>query len=711
MLHRPKWIVVIVGIFVFWLTQTEWLTNEKWWQKAEGTLIDRCYLNRPFKNPDPDIMLVGIQNSTISLDELAPEEIAASPALQLMQQPWPWNREVYAAVLEKLMAAGAKVVVFDFVFAQQTDGDDVFARALLKYKDHVVIGAQFSPEESNGEILLKYTTPNAGLLLPGTENIIGMVNLWADGDEIQRRGKYRTSIERETSLQPGIAPVMRAKLAKMVKDGKAPDKLLHMSALAAKKFAGHVETPPYDRANFIDFSGPKGTYDALPLEKVFVDKLWKAPPFKGGIIFSNKIVVVGPMADIFHDIHTTPFGDMPGPEIQAQMMATLLQNGSLSEPLDAVNFWLALGTVVLALLICFGIPQASLKGVLLAGMAAAFFAICQYAFNRHNLVIPLMRPLLCFVVTGAFGIIFEYSMEQLERRRYRHIFNRYVSKNVAKVILEDTRSVEDSLRGIKKPVTILFSDIRGFTTMTEMTDADKLVAQLNEYFGEMVDIIQEKNSGTLQKFIGDAIMAAWGDTHTLGSSEDARRAVSAALAMRPGLAKLNAMWKDNPDRQQYATGIGVNHGEVVYGNIGSKNRTELTVLGDGVNLAARLESSTKQFHTDILVGEEAEKLTREHFIYRNVGAIAFKGKTRPVETFTLISDRTVPPPGWLRTYHEAITHYRQRKFKEAIVLFDAVQKQIGQQDYLCEMYTLRCAALSESPPPENWDGSFTLSEK
>ena len=196
LIHRPKWIVVAVGLLVFWLTQTEWLTTSSLWQKAEGALIDRRYLNRPFQKSHPDIKLVGIQNSTISLDELAPEEIAASPVLTLMQHPQPWDRRVYAAVLEKLMGAGAKVVVFDFVFANKTDGDDVFAEALQKYKDHVVVGAQFSPEESNGEIFEKYTTPNARLLLPGTDDIVGLVNIWADPDGIQRRGIYRTSIER-----------------------------------------------------------------------------------------------------------------------------------------------------------------------------------------------------------------------------------------------------------------------------------------------------------------------------------------------------------------------------------------------------------------------------------------------------------------------------------------------------------------------------------
>ena len=174
---------------------------------------------------------------------------------------------------------------------------------------------------------------------------------------------------------------------------------------------------------------------------MFVEQLWKAPPFKSGIIFSNKIVVVGPMADIFHDIHTTPFGDMPGPEIQAQMMATLLQDGSLDEPSAKTGLFIALGAIILAFLICLGIPQALLKAVLLVGSTVIFFVVCQVAFTHHNLVVPMMPALFCFIATGSFGIIFEYTLEQLERRRYRNVLDRYVSKNVAKAILNDRRSV------------------------------------------------------------------------------------------------------------------------------------------------------------------------------------------------------------------------------------------------------------------------------
>ncbi|HEY4951972.1 MAG TPA: adenylate/guanylate cyclase domain-containing protein, partial [Verrucomicrobiae bacterium] len=185
---------------------------------------------------------------------------------------------------------------------------------------------------------------------------------------------------------------------------------------------------------------------------------------------------------------------------------------------------------------------------------------------------------------------------------------------------------------------------------------------------------------------------------------------TAALQMRAALAKLNAGWKDNADRTKLAIGIGINHGEVIVGNIGHPQRMEFTVLGDGVNLAARLESATKQFHEDILVGEQVEKLTREQFIYRPVDLLTVKGKTKPVEVFALLSDHSQPPPAWLAKYSEAIKLYRDRKFSEAGALFEKTQNEIG-GDFLCEMYILRCAAYTEKPPPQNWDGSFTLAEK
>jgi len=716
LIHRPKWIIVIAGILVFWLAQSEWLTKSHLWQKAEGALTDRRFQLRNKILPDPNIKLIGLGTTSFQLDSLAPEEIAASPTLQKMQQPWPWDRSVYAAILEKLMAAGAKVVMFDFVFAGETEGDDVFARALEKYKDRVVIGEMLADEEGPTGKTKKLNTPNQRLLLPGTESVVGLVNIWTDSDDIVRRARYQTSVEREklevsaTAEKSDLDPRIVAYLKKAIGAGRIPDDLIHITARVAEKFKGKVPTPPPEKKTLVNFQNYPGTYHAWPVENMFVDALWQKPPFKGGLAVSNKIVIVGPMAEIFHDIHATPFGETPGPEIQAQMLAALLRGEWLTETSDLVNFWLALGAVLLAIGICLGIPQALLKSLVAALAAVAFLVACQIAFSNYLVVVPMLPALFCFAATGSFGIILEYTLEQLERRRYRNVLDRYVSANVAKTILNDRRSFIEALKGRKQPVTVLFSDIRGFTTMTESADPDKLVAQLNEYFSDMVGSVLQHN-GTLQKFIGDAIMAVWGDTHSKGLEADARGAVETALLMRAALARLNAVWKNNPERKKYSIGIGVNHGEVIVGNVGHPQRMEFTVLGDGVNLAARLDSATKQFHTDILVGEQAVKLTREHFVFRAVDLMTFKGKTKPVEVFGLLSDRSQPPPAWLAAYHEAIKLYRGRNFSAAAAQFEAVRKETGGEDFLCEMYLSRCAAYALRPPPENWDGSFTLEDK
>ena len=711
-----KWIIALIGFLVFGLSQTSWLTNEPYWQTGEGTLIDRRYLLRGDRVGNPNIALVGLETSSFQLDALSTNEIAASPTLQLMQQVWPWDRQVYAAILDKLMDAGAKVVVFDFVFASRTDGDDVFAKEILKYKDHVVVGELFAPEEnaSSSEAnaaTVKLTGPNDRLLLPGAESAVALVNQWADPDQVIRRVKYHTTLEGETLEQTDfpVPPETAKTLRDLIKSGDVSE-LTHLSTLAVKKYTGEDYSPHGEDLHFIDFQGPAGTYEPLQVENMFVDRLWQAPPFKGGEAFKNKIVVVGPMAEIFHDVHTTPFGEMPGPELQAQILAALLDRSWLSATSAAVNIAVTLLMLWLGLEICLRVKNAFLKCALLVVAVFAFFVGCQFAFSYYKLVVPMMQPLFCMIVPATFGIAFQFLLEQLERLRTRSLLERYVSKNVAKTILEDQRSFIESLSGRKQSVTVLFSDIRGFTSMTESADAGKLVAQLNEYFLEMVGVVLKEN-GTLQKFIGDAIMSAWGDTHSEGLAEDARRAVSAALQMRAALVRLNEKWTSQPDRTKLKIGIGVNHGDIIVGNIGHPQRMEFTVLGDGVNLAARLESATKQFHTDILVGEETEKLTREFFVYRNVGAIAFKGKTKPIETFVVLSDRTMPAPAWLAKYQEGVRLYRGKEFDAAVEKFQEAKREIGGEDYLCDMYIEECKNVLEHGVKPGWDGSFTLSEK
>ena len=278
------------------------------------------------------------------------------------------------------------------------------------------------------------------------------------------------------------------------------------------------------------------------------------------------------------------------------------------------------------------------------------------------------------------------------------------------MILQDQRPLMESFQGKRQSVTVLFSDIRGFTTMTEGAQAQELVSQLNEYFHAMVEIIL-KEGGTLQKFIGDAIMAVWGDTHSLGPEEDARRAVRSALAMRRKLQDLNRTWEGRSDRRHLAIGIGINHGEVVVGNIGHPQRMEFTVLGDAVNLASRLEGASKPYQLDLLVGESVVALTRPDFVYRAVDLLVVKGKTKPIEVYTALGETPDAAPIWLEIYHRAIDYYRQGQFAQAIASFEQAQSKLGVEDRLCDLYLQRCRDYAVSPPPQNWAGVYTLKEK
>jgi len=210
---------------------------------------------------------------------------------------------------------------------------------LSKYKDRVVIGEMFADEEGPTGKTKKLNTPNPRLLLPGTESVVGLVNIWTDADDVIRRARYQTSSERELLETPGISPNIVEYLNKNIRAGKIPDNLAHITARAAEKFQGKIYTPPPTEKTFINFQNPANTYRALPVENLFVDSLWKKPSTS----FSNKIVIVGPMAEIFHDVHATPFreyGETPGPEIQAQMLAALLQGEWLTETSARMNLWL-----------------------------------------------------------------------------------------------------------------------------------------------------------------------------------------------------------------------------------------------------------------------------------------------------------------------------------------------------------------------------------
>jgi adenylate cyclase len=222
-----------------------------------------------------------------------------------------------------------------------------------------------------------------------------------------------------------------------------------------------------------------------------------------------------------------------------------------------------------------------------------------------------------------------------------------------------------------------------------------------------------KNGGTLDKFIGDAIMCVWGNVRSLGTSEDARAAIRTALGMREELRKLNEKWNAE-GKMPLGMGIGINHGEVVVGNIGSHERSDPTVIGDAVNLASRLEGLTRQYGVDILVGASAAELVRDDFHLRSVARVQVKGKTLPVDVFTLIAARNGEVDAellkWMQAYEEGIEKFRQRDFQQAKILFSRFLE-FYPDDLLAKMYLERALDYEQQPPDEAWNAVEVFKKK
>ena len=331
------------------------------------------------------------------------------------------------------------------------------------------------------------------------------------------------------------------------------------------------------------------------------------------------------------------------------------------------------------------------------------------SYDTANLVVLAVTPLLALNSSSLLCFVYDFVLERMERRRVRRTLERYVSKDVVKDLLDNPQTYFNSLTGVRRPVTVLFSDIRNFTTMTEGSNEAQLVSQLNEYFREMVNPVFQ-HEGSVDKFIGDAVMAVWGSIVSKGAARDAQNAVATALKMKHSLARLNESWKAR-GLPELAFGIGINHGEAIVANLGCEAKMEVSVIGDAVNTCSRLEGATKPYHLDLLIGEFVEPFVREEFLVRTVDLLVVKGKTKPVAIFTVLGERNAEAaPAWLARHEEAMRLYRTGDFAGAESAWREVLAACP-GDGVCEVFLERCAELQKHPPEGVWQGVFEMKTK
>ena len=647
------------------------------------------------KTPAPhDFVFLGIDQSTLQLPPLTGEEIANNRAFQLItEHPFPWSRQIWALLLDRLFGAGARLVMFDILFNPPNDGDPAFHAALDRYRDKVVVGANFDMENAAQAV-----TPNNTLIPPPQllNDRVGFVNFWPDPID----GKIRAVTYRVTDRElAGLPPHPSEQIYES------------LSSRALAKIGHANDVPPDFHGHMIRFTA-LDAFEPRALYEIFDPKFWHAN-YADGAFFKDKIVMVGPSAQVLHDFFDTPMSPTTfGPALHLQAMAAAMSHDFLKP--TAPNIGLALvgaaGLLACSLIVFLRKPLLCL-GALVA-ITAAYLGAARLFYDRTGLLLLTVPVLSALLLSGSFSLGFEYVLERLEKLRTRRTLERYVSKNLVKEVLDNPDSYYSSLRGVRVPVTILFSDLVGFTTLSEKADPEALVAQLNEYLTRMTSVVFS-NGGTLDKFIGDAIMAVWGNVRSLGTAQDAKNCVRAALGMRRELRQLNQKWREQ-GRMGLGMGIGINQGEVIVGNIGSHERMDPTVIGDAVNLASRLEGLTRIYGVDILVGASAAELARDEVHLRSVARVQVKGKIKPVDVFTFVGVRNeeVDPEflKWLDTYEEGLEKFRTRDFTEAKILFSRFLE-FYPDDLLAKIYLDRALKYEQAPPDEAWDAVEVFKSK
>ena len=484
----------------------------------------------------------------------------------------------------------------------------------------------------------------------------------------------------------------------------APDGLEHI------QFGRHILRHARDGSALINYTGPYHTYQHYSMADVISGAV---PPET----FRDKIVLIGPTALGLGDIRNTPFANQDpvymGVEVHANIIDNILHNeekgrGFLQrtnyQEMADVGFILLFG-IGFGLLFSRVTPLYSTILVLLTLAGYGWFVYFGFAQKGQwfSFVIPAGTLAADYAAITSVRMI----REEREKRRIRKTFSQYLSPGVIELIEKDP---EKYIRpgGEEKELTVLFSDIRGFTTISEGLTPDELVQLLNEYFGQMTDIVFATD-GTLDKYIGDAIMAFWGSPYP--QADHAFRGCSCALQMVRGLAKLNAKWKGS-GRPPISIGIGLNTGLVNVGNMGSARRLSWTVMGDNVNLASRLEGITKEYQVQLIISEATYLHVSSQFVCRELDKIRVKGKNLPVTIYELMdvaAEQSTYEP-LLARFDEAMTAYRGQKWSEAAAKFVDILADFP-KDGPSKAFLERAVKFSENAPKGVWDGVYVMKTK
>lgn len=651
---------------------------------------------------DPRIVLVTVDDYTFS-GHFAESDLEKDPWLKYFSGSWPLNRAVHGELLRRLLNAGARTVAFDFLFPGEGPGDDEFYEAIEEAGDRVTLAFAFVPVMSAGSVLqVRESLPYDDLLPEEDEDrILGFVNVLPDDDGVVRD----TVLSSDASLW--VLP--------FADDGAQRERLRRLSARMDSRLSlparAAIQFDPLAAANIpeqrglripINYAGPSGWFPTVRFIDLFLEDRRKAVE----PLLKDALVMVVPWSGFFKDDHVTPFGNVFGGEIHAHVARNILLGNFLTRPALPMHLlWLAFFAVAVIGGVCW--PRAAwLKVGSLLLLPVVCLALAHLAFLLGGWILPVVSAMVIILLGGGTALVFDFFIEQAEKKKLRSYFNRYVSREVAQVLLERGDGFAALNRGENRPVALLFSDIRGFTGMSEGRAPDELTGQLNEYFEAMVGAVFARR-GSLNKYIGDAIFAVWGDLLSDGAGGDADNALRAALGMRQALSALNDSWAGRADRPPLRIGIGLHSGEAFVGNLGHPDRLEVAVMGEAVNLASRIEGATKDYGVDILVsGAFRELLPGKNFAL--VDRVKLSGVSAGVDLYFPVASGDAQAGAWADGWNRAMSLYRARRFEEAENAFASLT---GSPPLLQNMYLARCRLFRQNPPPQDWNYTEERSTK
>lgn len=518
---------------------------------------------------------------------------------------WPWQRDVYVKLINKLNKAKPLALGIDVAFSESSEDsskDAELANAFIK-ADNIILPVEGKFNYIGKKIVIDSLLKPLNQL-SSSARAVGLANSPLDRDGILRRISVQLEYQGKI-YQPFFLKVIQQFLGTD-----------NVNLIVDK-----------DGMMMINFAGPAGTFPTFSFSDVLSDKFESS-------IFKDKIVLLGSTASDLHDDLLTPMSlktPMSGVEMHANAINTVLTKKFLA---DQNSLSVILMIFVLCVIIALAVSHFdSLKASLLVIFITICFAVLCVVMFDLGLVLNIFYGIFSIIGSYIVAIFYKYFTEEREKKKIKHAFEFYLSKSVIKEILRDPDKLK--LGGEKKNMTILFTDIRSFTTISESMKPEKLVSFLNKYLTEMTGVIL-KGDGVVDKFIGDAIMAFWGAP--LNQPLHAKQACEAALKMIKKLKEIQKEFKQLK-LPEINIGIGINSGDVVVGNMGSNKRFDYTVIGDNVNLASRLEGLNKTYGTNIIISENTYNLIKGDFQCRFIEEVNVKGKLKAVKVYELLGKK------------------------------------------------------------------------